>query len=282
MSDINKKSLITSLRSKTNAGILACKKALEKTDYDFNAAHKIILEQLGTSSSKIQSREAGQLAVVVAIDSSLKLGAIVSFLCQTDFVAKSADFCKMCDSVAKASISCSDLDQLKSAPIGEGTVADEITRNISVFRENIILSSMKKIVAPDNGIICSYVHGVFKREFPVGKMASLVSISGDSDDLKSIGEDVAMHIVASNPLSVDIQSMDPEKVAFERSIHEKEAKDSGKPENVCKNIVEGKMRKYYQQVVLLEQACAFDMEKTVKQFIGNLNISDYIFVSSAR
>ncbi len=243
---------VMQLRKATGLGMMEAKKALEETDGDLEAA-KDLLRQKGLARMDSRSdRESSEGKVAVAVADDGRKGAIVVVNTETDFTANNEDFGKMMAAVAKAA-----LDQQP----GEVQKTDAIQSLIDDVRvttkENAQFAEGKVFGGPDSKI-GSYVHHT-------GKIGVLIEVAGEVHD--ELLKQVCMHISAANPIALSEDDVPAELVAKEREIAKVQALESGKPENIAEKMVEGKVRKYYDEVVLLRQNFVLDEKKQIKDVL---------------
>jgi len=246
---------VSKLRKATGAGMMDCKKALQESNGDFEAAIDIIRKKGQLIASKRADREATEGVVIAGIDNNK--GAIIVLNCETDFVAKNENFIKFAQSILKVSLSESpdNLDSLKSLPLDGKTVAEKIVEQIGIIGEKIDLSFYDKIYAED---VVSYIH-------PGNKLSTLVGFNKKVD--LQVGKDIAMQIAAMAPVAVDIADVPPEIIEKEKEIGRDQARLDGKPENLLDKIAEGKLNKFFKEFTLLNQDFTKDNKKTVKQYL---------------
>jgi elongation factor Ts len=199
-------------------------------------------------------------------------GALVEINSETDFVARNDDFQSLVRAIAAMAPEANGNDErLKSMELpGSGrSVSDEITQAIATIGENISFRRTGTIEV-DQGVIGSYVHGQLSPG--LGKIGVLVGLrsAGDVAELEALGKQIAMHVAAARPQAVSVDRLDPEAVSRERAIHADQAKASGKPDNIIDKIVDGRMRKFYEESVLLEQVFVVDTELKVKEAIDRV------------
>lgn len=255
--------LVKELREKSGAGMMDCKKALTESGGDIEAA----IDWLRTKGLAAAAKKAGRTAAegLVGVASEGTSGAVVEVNSETDFVARNDQFRGFVSNVAKLALEADgDIEALKAMayPGGEGTVADELTKMIATIGENMSLRRTAAFSVSD-GVVATYVHN---QEIPgLGKIGVLVALesSGDKDVLQAFGRQVAMHIAATNPQSLDVDSLDQSLLDREREVLMEQARASGKPEEIIGKMVEGRLRKYYEEVVLLEQVFVIDGETKV-------------------
>jgi len=261
--------MVKELRETTSAGMLDCKKALTETDGDMEKAVDWLRKKGLASAAKKASRIAAEGLVAVAVEGNK--GAVVEVNSETDFVAKNEIFQEYVqDAALVALMSSGEVCNMKTfqCPKVHKSFEERLTDMIAKIGENMNLRRAKMIEVSD-GVIAAYVHNAVKPG--LGKIGVLVALEskGDKEKLAELGKHIAMHIAASNPLFQDIASVDPAAVEHEKSIFAEQAKASGKPENIIEKMVEGRVRKYYEEVVLEEQAYIMDPDKKVKQVIAD-------------
>ena len=261
--------MVKELRETTSAGMLDCKKALTETDGDMEKAVDWLRKKGLASAAKKASRIAAEGLAAVAVEGNK--GAVVEVNSETDFVAKNEIFQEYVqDAALVALMSSGEVCNMKTfqCPKVHKSFEERLTDMIAKIGENMNLRRAKMIEVSD-GVIAAYVHNAVKPG--LGKIGVLVALEskGDKEKLAELGKHIAMHIAASNPLFQDIASVDPAAVEHEKSIFAEQAKASGKPENIIEKMVEGRVRKYYEEVVLEEQAYIMDPDKKVKQVIAD-------------
>lgn len=251
--------MVKELREKTDAPMMECKKALAEADGDMAKAEEILRVKLGNKASKAASRVAAEGVVAIDIDSSGKLGAIVEVNSETDFVAKNSDFVQFAKDLAKLVVTSkpADVQALSSLPLGSSTVEATRTALIGKIGENISIRRFARVEA--QGRLASYIHGG-------SKIGVLVDVVGGDTDL---AKDVAMHIAASKPESLDSTGVPADLLDTERRIAIEKAREAGKPEAMLEKIAEGTVQKYLREVTLLGQVFvkADDGKQTVEQLL---------------
>ncbi|MEI8320956.1 MAG: translation elongation factor Ts [Alphaproteobacteria bacterium] len=261
-------SLVKELRERTGAGMMDCKKALSETSGDIEAAIDWLRKKGLSAASKKADRVAAE--GLVAIFCHGGEGAIVEVNAETDFVARNEKFQEYAKNVSQlAHKHKGDFLGFSEAAYGHGTsrsVSEELTNLIAVIGENMKLRRMARLeVAP--GVVTGYVHGAVAPG--MGRLGVLVSLesSADAKHLSELGHQIAMHIAATNPASVDVESLNPELVEREKAVLIDQARSSGKPEAVIEKMIEGRLRKFYEEIVLLEQAFIMNPDITVKKLL---------------
>jgi elongation factor Ts len=268
--------MIKELRESTGAGMLDCKKALEESNGDVEGAKDWLRKKGLSKAAKKASRSASE--GLVAIHADAQKGVLVEINSETDFVAKNDQFQDFAKTVLDLAKDANDLDDLLSKDYGNGKkVSEELTSKIATIGENLIIRRFAKIETT-NGVIASYLHNQVTPE--LGKIGVLVAIEGSDDQNKllEVGKKVAMHIAASSPLSLSKEEIPADVVERERQIYSEQAKASGKPDDIIAKMVEGRINKFYQEAVLLEQAFVMDPNQKVKDFLkeeGDLKVTAY-------
>ena len=277
--------MVKELRETTGAGMLDCKKALVEAGADMEKAVDWLRKKGLASAAKKSSRIAAEGLVAVAIEGNK--GAVVEVNSETDFVAKNDIFQ---DYVADAAIVAlkndGDIDKMKACncPKCGKTFGERLTDMIAKIGENMNLRRAK-VISVNNGLVCSYIHNAAKEG--LGKIGVLVALESSADKAKlaDLGKHIAMHIAASAPIALNIEAVPAEAVAHEKSIFAEQAAASGKPANIIEKMVEGRIRKFYEEVVLEEQAYIMDPDKKVKAVIADaakdagaeIKLTDYAF-----
>lgn len=260
-------SLVKELREKTGAGMMDCKKALGETSGDLEQA----IDWLRKKGLSAAAKKAGRVAAegLIGVASSGKSGAIAEVNSETDFVARNEAFQKFASAVAKIALEQGgDLAKIANAPFpGTGrSVQEELTHMIATIGENMSLRRAAALTVND-GVVVTYVHNAAAPG--LGRIGVLVALesTGNKDKLESLGRNIAMHVAATNPVSVSRDQVDPALLARERDILAAQARDSGKPEEIIEKMVEGRLRKFYEDSVLLEQVYVIDGESKVGKAI---------------
>ena len=268
MTDITA-AMVKELRETTGAGMLDCKKALTETNGDMEQAVDWLRKKGLASAAKKASRIAAEGLVAVAVDGNK--GAVVEVNSETDFVAKNDLFQEYVEDAAQVALMYKgEICDMKTfqCPKVHKSFEERLTDMIAKIGENMNLRRAKMIEV-SNGVVASYVHNAAKPN--VGKIGVLVALesNGDKAKLAELGKHIAMHIAASAPQFLNIASVDPAAVEHEKAIFSEQAKASGKPANIIEKMVEGRVKKYYDEVVLEEQAYIMDPDKKVKDVIAD-------------
>ena len=260
--------LVKELREKSGAGMMDCKKALDETDGNMDAAIDWLRTKGLAAAAKKSGRVASEGLVGIAVDGTR--GAVVELNAETDFVARNSEFQSFVASLANLALGVPDLDGLKMVNFpGTGrNVTEELTQKIATIGENMSLRRMQCIEV-SNGAIVSYMHNATATG--LGRIGVLVALesAADKERLLGLGKQIAMHIAATSPASLSIEDLDREAVSREREVLIEQAKASGKPQEIAERMVEGRMKKYYQEVVLLEQTSVVDGETRIADVVAN-------------
>jgi elongation factor Ts len=261
-------STVKELREKTGAGMMDCKAALKETGGDMEAAVDWLRAKGLAKAAKKAGRVAAEGLIGLAADETQ--AALVEVNSETDFVARNQKFQDMVSTIADAALQVKgNLAALAEAKYGGGsaTVAETVKEMIGAIGENMTLRRAAYLSAA-KGVVASYMHNQIAPG--LGKIGVIVALEseGDSERLKNFGRQVAMHIAAANPQSVDIDGLDQALVERERAVLAEQAKESGKPANVVDKMVEGRLRKFYEEVVLLAQAFVHDPDLTVAKALA--------------
>jgi elongation factor Ts len=260
--------MVKDLRDKTGAGMMDCKAALNETKGDMEAA----VDWLRAKGLSKAAKKAGRVAAegLIGLAAHGNEAALVEVNSETDFVARNDTFQSMAAGIAKAALAAKgDIDKLAKAkfPGGSASVADTIKEMIGTIGENMTLRRTAYLAAK-KGAVASYMHNAMAPG--LGKIGVIVALesTGDPEQIKAFGKQVAMHIAAASPQAVDVDSLDKAAVERERAVLTEQAKESGKPAAVIDKMVEGRLRKFYEEVVLLAQAFVHDPDTTVAKAVA--------------
>jgi elongation factor Ts len=260
--------LVKELREKSGAGMMDCKKALAETDGDMEAAIDWLRTKGLATAAKKSGRVASEGLVSFAVDGTR--GAVIELNAETDFVARNTEFQEFASTLAGLALDAGDLDALSAAdyPDTGRNVAEELTHKIATIGENMSLRRMATL-SVGSGSIVSYMHNATAPGLGrIGVLVALESTAG-ADVLEGLGKQIAMHIAATSPASLSVDDLDPESVQREREVLIEQAKASGKPQEIAEKMVQGRMKKYYQEVVLLEQTSVIDGETRIADVVAN-------------
>ncbi|MEZ7879810.1 MAG: translation elongation factor Ts [Rhodospirillales bacterium] len=259
--------LVKELREKTGAGMMDCKKALGENDGDVEAS----IDWLRTKGLATAAKKAGRVAseglVGIAIDGTK--GAVVEINAETDFVARNETFQDFVTTASNIALTTgNDVDALKAAPFPgeERNVQEQLTHMIATIGENMSIRRVQTL-SVDKGVVSSYIHTALAPG--IGKIGVLVALETEADAAKAdaFGKQLAMHVAAAKPQSVSRDDMDQEVVDRERAIFAEQARDSGKPAEIVEKMVEGRIRKFYEEACLVDQTFVIDGDSKVSSAI---------------
>lgn len=261
--------LVKELRELTGAGMMDCKKALSETDGDLKKAVDLLREKGLSSAAKKAGRIAAEGVVSSYVSSDFSKGTLIELNCETDFVAINPLFVGLSKEICEIASenSCDNVSEIENLNYKFSdefsTVKDAIVGLVAKLGENI---SLRRVVnySSNDGIVNTYIHGD-------GKIGVIVKLKSDlkNEEVSKVAKDLCMQIAATNPLFLDVNNVDQEVVNKERQILKTQALNEGKPEQVVEKMVEGRIKKYFQEVCLVEQSFVKDPDLTVKKFIEN-------------
>jgi elongation factor Ts len=253
---------VKELREKTGAGMMDCKRALTETKGDMEGA----VDWLRKKGLAAAAKKAGRIAAdgLIGVVSHGSKGAMVEVNAETDFVARNDNFQDFVRRSAEIALSHEgDMSRIQQSEYpGGGSVTDKLTHLVATIGENMSLRRATSL-SVGKGVVASYVHNASGPG--LGKIGVLVALesAGDAEKVAALGKQLAMHIAAANPQALSIAEVDPKALERERSVLREQAASSGKPAAVIEKMVEGRLRKYYEDVVLLEQVYVIDGESRV-------------------
>lgn len=258
--------LVKELRETSGAGMMDCKKALTETNGNLEEAQDWLRTKGLAAAAKKASRVASEGLVAIAVKGNK--GAVVEVNAETDFVSRNDTFQSFVNNVAQVALEIGDdLEAVKAAayPGEDRTVEEQLTHLIATIGENMNLRRIE-VLTVENGVVASYMHNALTGS--LGKIGVLVGLEGEGADLEATGKQIAMHIAATKPQSIGRDDLDPEIVEKERKVLVDQAIESGKPEEIAKKMVEGRIRKFYEEVCLLEQTFVIDGESKVADVVA--------------
>ncbi len=267
MADITA-SMVKELRETTGVGMMDAKKALVECDGNMEEAVDHLRAKGLAKAAKKSGRVAAEGLVAVASYNDGKSACVVEVNAETDFVARNENFQSMVFKIAGNAADVDNVEQLAASDIGGKSVNDNLTELIATIGENMSLRRMAKLEVP-NGVVASYIHGAIAPN--AGKIGVLVALEsdGNADVLQGVGKQIAMHIAATNPEFLDTASVSEDAAEREKSVLREQALASGKPAEIVEKMIEGRMRKYYEEVCLMEQIFVIDGETKIKQVVEN-------------
>ncbi|HEY1024154.1 MAG TPA: translation elongation factor Ts [Sphingobacteriaceae bacterium] len=256
-SDVNK------LRQQTGAGMMDCKKALTEANGDFEAAIDYLRKKGAKVAASRQDRESNEGVVIAKTTADGKRGIVVELNCETDFVAKNADFVAFANSIADLAIekNPSSVEELTSLELNGTKLADQILDQTGKIGEKIGVSKFETVSGEK---VIAYIHGNYR-------LGVLVSLSADAANADEAGKDVAMQIAAMNPVAIDKGDVDARTIERELEIAKEQIRAEGKPEEMVEKIAAGKLNKFYKDSTLLNQEFVKDSSKTIAQFLDSVS-----------
>jgi elongation factor Ts len=264
--------LVKDLREKTGAGMMDCKKALTENGGDIEAATDWLrtkgLSQAGKKADRVAAE--GVVAVALRNDGKGMTGAVIELNAETDFVGRNETFQGVARKVAAVALdSGADVEAVRAAKTADGEEVQALVTNlIATIGENMAVRRTAKLTVTE-GSISAYVHNAVAPE--VGKLGVLVALQGAADQaaMQELGRKIAMHVAATNPLSLSAEDLDPAAIERERAVLVEKAKEQGRPENMIDKIVDGQISKFQREVVLLEQPFVMNPDQTIKALIAD-------------
>jgi len=259
--------MVKELRDVSGAGMMDCKKALAEAEGNMDAA----VDWLRTNGLAAAAKKSGRTASegLVAIASSGTTGAVVELNAETDFVARNEHFQKFVQQLAELALENGEsVETLNAAELEGAAVETQLTNLIATIGENMHLRRVSSL-SVENGVVANYVHSAL---IPgAGKIGVLVALEseGDKEKLAQLGKQIAMHVAAARPEALTIEGVDPALLERESAVLKEQALASGKPADIVEKMMEGRIRKYYEQIVLLEQTYVIDGETKVSAVIEN-------------
>ncbi|GAB2697846.1 translation elongation factor Ts [Mucilaginibacter koreensis] len=259
-SDVNK------LRQQTGAGMMDCKKALTETNGDFEAAIDYLRKKGAKVAASRQDRESNEGVVIARTSEDGKRGVIIELNCETDFVAKNAEFIAFGNAIANAAVQekPANLDELNALELDteteRHTIGNLIIDKTGKIGEKIGVSKYEVL---EGDKVVAYIHGNFR-------LGVLVGLSADGDNVEAAGKDIAMQIAAMNPVAVDKDGVDATTIQRELDIAKEQIRAEGKPEEMVEKIAAGKLNKFYKDSTLLNQEFVKDSSKNVSQFLDTV------------
>ncbi|MCG8344905.1 MAG: translation elongation factor Ts [Chlorobiales bacterium] len=265
MSQISAKT-VKELRDKTGVGMMDCKKALDETGGDMQKAVEYLRKKGAALAAKRAEREAREGVIVVKINGAANAGVILELNCETDFVARGDDFTGFADEIARKALEegIDSAENMMGVSLGDAygneSVEDAIKAMTGKLGEKIELKRLV-YVKTDEGLVAGYVH-------PGSKLGSMVEMNGESTPESIVfAKDIAMQVAAASPIVVERSSVPAEYIEKEKEIYRQQALSQGKPEQFVDKIVTGRLEKYYQEVVLLEQSFIKDSNAKVQDVL---------------
>lgn len=256
-SDVNK------LRQQTGAGMMDCKKALIEANGDFEAAIDYLRKKGAKVAASRQDRDSNEGVIIAKAAADGKSGIVVEVNCETDFVAKNADFIALAEKIADTALANkpASLEELKGLSIDGKTVADALIEQTGIIGEKIDVSKYETITGEK---VIAYIHGNYR-------LGVLVALSAAVEGAEEAGKDVAMQIAAMNPIAIDKNDVDTKTIERELEIAKEQIRAEGKPEEMVEKIAQGKLNKFYKESTLLNQEFVKDSSKSIAQFLDSVS-----------
>ncbi len=264
--------LVKALREKSGVGMMDCKKALQETAGDMEAAVDWLRAKGLSKAAKKADRVAAEGAVAVAarVDGLGMTAAVIELNAETDFVARNEVFQSAVRDIAAVALDVEGgVEALRAAPLGDATVAGAVTHLIATIGENMLLRRSARF-SVSHGAVGVYIHGAAAGAADLGRIGVLVAVegAGEQEALRDLGRNIALHAAATAPLSLSVEDLDPAAVDRERAIFTEQSIASGKPPAVAAKMVEGRIRKFYEEAVLLKQAYVRDPAITIEDLVA--------------
>jgi len=258
---------VNTLRKTTGAGMMDCKNALVEADGDFDLAIEILRKKGQKVAAKRADRDSTEGAAIAIVNADNTQGAVIVLGCETDFVGKNDSFVNLAKEIAEKALASTTKEELLNADFGGMTVAEKLIEQTGVIGEKIELSAFEKIVAPFVG---SYIHS--------GKIATIVGLSANVDGADEVAKDIAMQAAAMNPIALNEDGVDKDIIAKEIEIAKEQLRAEGKPEAMLDNIAKGKLKRFFKDNTLVNQAFIKDSKVSVADYvksIGDVKVVDY-------
>ena len=259
---------VNKLRKATGAGMMDCKKALVEAEGDFDKAIEILRKKGQKVAAKRADRDSSEGAVIASVNDNKTKGVIVSLNCETDFVAKNEDFVKLATDLSNLALGFNTKEDFLSASFGDMTVAEKLTEQTGVIGEKIEIGAFETLEAPYVG---SYIHAG-------NKIATLVGLSSAVDNAETAAKDVAMQAAAMNPIALDQDGVDAATIEKEIEIAKEQLRAEGKPEAMLDNIAKGKLKRFFKDNTLVNQAFIKDSKVSVAEYVktyGDVKVTGF-------
>jgi len=261
--------LIKDLRETTGVGMMDCKRALQENDGDMEAAIDWLRSKGLSKAAKKADRVAAEGLVAVASrdNGAGQTASVIEFNAETDFVSRNEIFQNAARKIATVGLDNDGVEAISAGKTADGeVVGDLVTQLIATVGENMMVRRAERL-SVNEGVVASYIHSATAPN--LGRIGVLVAIegAGDKATLTELGRKIAMHVAATKPLSLGVDDLDPDVVAKEKAFVAEQAAESGKPPAVVEKMVEGRIRKFYEEVTLLKQAFVMNPDQTVEQLV---------------
>ena len=252
---------VKELREQTGAGMMDCKKALAEASGDTARAIEILRERGIAKASKRVGRAGSEGRVIASVSADGHTGALIELNCETDFVAKTDDFTQLGDHLAQAATKHApkSVEELLDLSAGGEKLRDRVTAAVAKLGEDLAVRRMARLEAPKAGFVASYVHAGGK----IGTLVAVESATPAKPEVRAFAHNVCMHVAATSPAGLSRDDLPKSVVDDERRVLAAQAASEGKPPQIVERMIEGRLAKFFKEVVLLEQGLVMDPDKTV-------------------
>ena len=252
---------VKELREKTGVGMMDCKKALVEAEGDFDSAIEILRKKGQKVAAKRADRDSSEGAAIAVVNADANKGVVISLNCETDFVAKNDDFVALANDFAQLALNCNSKEELLAAGYKGITVEEKLTEQTGVIGEKIEIGAFKTLEAPFVG---SYIHAG-------NKIAVLTGLSKNVAGAEEAAKDVSMQAAAMNPVALNEEGVDQTTIEKEIEIAKDQLRAEGKPEDMLDNIAKGKIKRYFKDNTLVNQAFIKDNKQTVAEYVKSVD-----------
>ncbi|MET2983610.1 translation elongation factor Ts [Aureibaculum conchae] len=259
---------VNKLRKATGAGMMDCKNALVEADGNFDTAIEILRKKGQKVAAKRADRDSSEGAVIAKVNADATTGAVISLNCETDFVAKNDGFVDLANQLAEVALNAASKEEFLAASFNGMSVADKLIEQTGVIGEKIEIGAFDRVEAPFVG---SYIHAG-------NKIATLVGLSASADGADVVAKDVAMQAAAMSPIALDENGVDQSVIDKEIEIAKDQLRQEGKPEAMLDNIAKGKLKRFFKDNTLVNQAFIKDSKQSVAQYVktlGDVKVVDF-------
>ena len=264
--------LVKKLREESGAGLGACQKALKEADNDYDKAYDILRKQGASKALSKSDRIASEGLCCIQYDETGY--AVVKLNCETDFVAKNENFQNLILEITKVALrdKTISIEKLLESKSDDKTIKDLITENITKIGENLVIGSVDVYEKKDDENISYYVHNCVEGKKEIGRIVSIIVSRGeDNEESATLLKQINMHITAMSPIALSEDKIPSDVIERERAIYKEQVDKLNKPADIANKMIEGKMRKFYEESVLLKQIFVLDNKNNVANVIKNFN-----------
>ena len=259
---------VKKLREITGAGMMDCKKALVEAEGNFETAIEVLRKKGQKVAAKRADRESTEGAAIAKVNDDNTVGVSIVLGCETDFVGKNESFVNLAHELANVALNCTSKEEFLAADFNGMSVAEKLIEQTGVIGEKLDINAFEKIEAPFVG---SYIHAG-------NKIATIVGLSADAEGAAVVAKDVAMQAAAMNPIALNEEGVDASVIEKEIEIAKDLLRTEGKPEAMLENIAKGKIKRFFKDNTLVNQAFIKDSKQSVSQYvktIGDVNVTDF-------